>query len=110
MRYKVNRTLSFEKEIKMSRKIYTWFVGPKDKDTNETISQELSEENFLRGITCADGKKHNLWRCSFEFISMLSKSKVSLNLNFDVFNKEGKYGKIRKSPSFLLKKRRKNLK
>jgi len=68
------------------------------------IAQELSEENFGR-VKCEDGKKHNLWRCSWNFVISLYKSKRNFGLNFRSYNKEGTQGKIRDC-TFLFKKRK----
>jgi len=86
--------------------VYTWYIEPLDANTNQTASEELAKENFCRAIRCEDGKKHNLWRCDFDFALAIHKSKKSLNLNFHIFNRQGN-GKIRQCPSFVFDKKRK---
>jgi len=78
----------------MKKRDYKWFVEPLDSHTNGVISNEVPEENFSHGVICEDGKPHNLWECSFQVVSALMRSQRNLNLQFKIFNREGK-GKIR---------------
>lgn len=83
------------------KKECTWFVEPLDANTNRIIAQELeeeTEERKNRNLICQDGKKHNLWQCSFQLIQRLVLSQQTLGLKFRVYSKQGKYGKIR--PAF----------
>lgn len=88
---------------------YVWFVEPMDSNTNMVIAQELSEENFGR-VKCEDEKKHNLWRCSWDFVLSLQKSKRVLGLNFRSYNKQGTQGKIRNCTLLFKKIKRKKTK
>ncbi|MDP3900120.1 MAG: hypothetical protein Q8Q23_03515 [bacterium] len=72
---------------------YTWFIEPKDAHTNRVLSENLNAEDFSDGINTAEGKKQ-LWKCNSAFITYLNKSKISLNVNFRIFNQQGK-GQIR---------------
>lgn len=89
----------------MAKREYTWYVEPLDNNTNSTLSQELPESNFGRE-KCEDDKKHPLWECPLDLIRALWKSKESLNLNFRVFNKEGKQGKRRDCTFMFIKKKK----
>ena len=93
----------------MTERKYIWYIEPLDDSTNQTVSQELPIENFCHAIRCGDGKKHNLWRCEFSLASSMHKSKESLNLNFNIFGREGN-GKIRRCPPFVFTKKKKRKK
>jgi hypothetical protein len=84
---------------------YVWFIEPLNSYTNEVISRMTDAEDFLRGILCGDGKSRNFWRCSFEVVSCLRKSRgTDHNLDFNVFNKCGD-GKIRDCIRWFKRKR-----
>jgi len=87
---------------------YTWFLKPVKRGfahTNEVVSKVLasvtdtsSDHNagtdIFMGNVCADGKRHNLYRCPSGLLFMLWSSRDTLKINFRVFCQEGK-GKIR---------------
>lgn len=91
---------------------YTWFLEPLDKDTNEVIARELAnlanvsdvDHEMLTQVLCADKKRHNLWRCPFDFVSKIMRSAGQMNLRFKIFNREGK-GEIRECAIMRKKKR-----
>lgn len=91
----------------MPKREYIWFVEPLDSDTNEVISQQPTENNFNSGIVCADGQRHNLWTCSYQLATSLTKSKKSLDLHFKIWGKEGRCEKIRDKTFLFNRKRRK---
>ncbi len=76
---------------------YNWFIEPRGNvaHTNEVISNNVDSENAMSGVLCADGKKHNLWRCPSGLILFLWRSRVGLKISFKVFCQSGKNGKIR---------------
>lgn len=42
----------------------TWFVEPIGPYPNQILSRMLpAEEACNEGVSCADGRRHNLWRC-----------------------------------------------
>jgi len=85
-----------------------WFLEPAKRGfahTNEIVSKILASvtdtssdhsagTDILMGVVCADGKKHDLYRCPSGLLFMLWSSKDTLKINFRVFCQEGK-GKIR---------------
>lgn len=89
----------------MKERKFFWFIEPLDSYTNEVISRELPEENFMREIKISDGSFKNLWTCSSSLLSNFNRSKVANNLKFRIYSKEGE-GKIREC-TFLFKKKRK---
>jgi len=91
----------------MTEKEYTWYIEPLDSDTNETISQELPEQNFSHDITCQDGRTHNLWECSYNFAYAFFRSRKALNLRFNVYNKEGRHGQTRRCDFLFIKRKKK---
>jgi hypothetical protein len=74
----------------------TWYIEPLDDATNHLIAEELPEENAVRGAECADEKKRNLWKCTYDFISKLGRSKSSLRIKFNIFNQKKTHAPIRK--------------
>ncbi len=74
---------------------YDWFVEPLSDLTNEYISRELSAENAERGVLCTDGKKRDMWRCKYKFISFLKRSLLSPALKYNVFVRAGEKGSVR---------------
>lgn len=89
---------------------YAWFVEPAGKNhdrTNGVISQILPPENAIEGVVCADGERHNLWRCtSWETIGKLQSCSSDMGLHFRVWVQEGRHGKIR---HWALKKKQKKV-
>ena len=79
----------------MSKKNYTWYIEPLDGGhTNEVLSRELPDTNFLRDKICADGEKRNLWQCDYKFVSKMINGQESLKVKFAILVQEGD-GKIR---------------
>lgn len=74
---------------------YTWFIEPLDARTNLAIFNELPASNYSDKIICSDGKQHNLWECSRALICAFSRSKLTLELKFNIYVKEGRNGPIR---------------
>lgn len=91
----------------MTRTICDWFIEPLDAQTNEVISRELPVENADRITFTREGRTHTLWQCPFNLVSRLDKSRGSLKLRFQVYNRFGLNGRIRKCP-FLPKRGRRN--
>ncbi len=91
----------------MAEKEYIWYIEPLDSDTNETISQELPVQNFSRGIICQDEKTHNLWECSYNFAYAFFRSRRTLDLRFNVYNKKSRHGQIRRCDFLFIKSRKK---
>lgn len=87
---------------------YTYYLEPVKSNfahTNEVISKMLADTaspssdssagtDILRGVICADGNEHNLYRCPHGLLFMLWCSRKNLEINFRVFAQEGN-GKIR---------------
>ena len=90
----------------MRKREYVWFIEPLDSATNEVLSREIRGERFCREAICEDGKKRNLWVCSWSFVSAFKKSKSALALKFKVFNCCSG-GKIREFKFPYLRKRKK---
>lgn len=78
-----------------------WYVKPLDSHTNKVISEQLPEDDFDRG--------KNLWTCSIGLAKSLYRSKEDLNLNLEIWGKEGHYGKIT-NKTFLFNPKNKRLK
>ncbi len=92
----------------MTEREYIWFVEPLNSDTNEVIAQQLPASDFNSEIACADGRKHNLWTCSYQFAMSSIESKESFNLHFKIWGKQGHHGKIR-DKTFLFSKKWKKI-
>ena len=79
--------------------IYIWYIEPIGDRTNKAIYEyckNISLDDIIEPAICADGKKHNLWECSFETAMYFYESKQNLNLRFEIWGKQGFKGKIRK--------------
>jgi hypothetical protein len=75
--------------------VYTWYVEPLNKQTNDVLASTLEEISFYENIICADGLPHNLWQCPVAFISCLKQSSAGVpSIKFRVFNCKGN-GRIR---------------
>lgn len=79
----------------MAKREHEWFLEPRDSHTNEVISKNVGEENILQNVVCADGQKHNLWRCPSGMVTMLWRSRGNLKIRFQIFSRELPNGKIR---------------
>jgi hypothetical protein len=88
------------------KKLIFWYIFTNDSHTNEVISREVPREDTLDGVKCSDGVKRKLWKCDGTFVTKMFRNKDQQNLHFEVFKKEGKYGKIRRA-DFFDKKRKK---
>ena len=86
----------------------TWYVFTYDALTNQAISRELPAENTMDGIMCVDGVARKLWMCDGSFVTKIIRNKVSMDLHFDIYKKEGKNGAIKKV-DFLNKKKKKKV-
>ena len=86
-----------------------WFLEPKNRRTNKIISLNTAEDNFLRYVVCADGKKRNLWKCPLELVSALWRSRNDLKIKFRIFKRESSNEQIRNC-TFLLKNKGKEKK
>ena len=79
-----------------------WFVEPIGKNhdqTNKIISELLPEENAVPGVRCADGREHNLWRCtSWESVNKLDSCSDDMKLCFKVWVQRGRNALIRHWP------------
>lgn len=85
----------------MSNKI--WYVEATGH-TNEVISSKLSIQDAQQNILCIDGKKREMWECTYSLITTLKKNRRSGQLVFKVWYREGQYGPVREWP-FLDKKK-----
>ncbi len=84
---------------KPSRKIY-WFVEPKNSYTNKVIAQHLLATSQLslepQELLGVDDQAHLVFEVSeYAFISRLYKDRFNLNLEFCVFSRQGKNGRLR---------------
>ena len=89
----------------MYKRNYTWFIEPLSILTNEVIAKELIYNDLI-----SREKGRNLWECSYDFALRLMKSKVNSNLDFRIYGREGRYGKIRDCTFLFSSKWRKKLK
>lgn len=84
---------------------YTWYICPKDSDTNQAVSSALSGQGF--GFETLPKKKgigdFPLWECPDHLLEFFWKSRKDQNLHFDIYNKQNR-GKIRKV-TFLFSQR-----
>lgn len=88
-------------------KDYQWFVEPLNPHTNQTLGQWLAPERFCSDMEDGDGKKHQLWLVeTYNFISYISEC---ADMKFNIFNRIGRYGKLR-SVNLLLNKKAKQYK
>jgi len=95
----------------MAKRHYTWFIRPLDAHTNETISRELdalalTEENFNQVQICEGKTKYNVIEIPSEIIDYLLRSKDYLNLEFKLYIKEGRNGKIKEANWLHCRKKR----
>lgn len=90
-----------------NNRVMTWFIFTNDSYTNEVISRQLPQEpeNINNLLICSDGVERQLWECDGPFVTKMYRNKKRLNLHFDIFKKEGKYGPIKKC-DFLRKKKK----
>jgi len=72
-----------------------WYVEPLNAHTNEVIGKNLDPNENCEDLLCSDGKRRDLWRCHYQFVARIQKSKASMRLDFQVFNQEGRHGQIR---------------
>lgn len=70
-------------------RVYTWYIEPLDSYTSQVIASRLDAGNFLDGVVCGDGKTRMLWRCDYDFVNFISRSRAQLSLQFDIFNQFG---------------------
>jgi len=74
------------------KKMYVWYLEPRgDKRTNDALALYFgADEDACHQIPCADGKPHNLWRCTgWNQCKEVLANKRSLNLDFGIFNQCG---------------------
>lgn len=74
-----------------------WYVEATGH-TNEVIARELPAENAHKDVLCQDGKKRNLWECSYSFISQLLKNALHAKLTFTVYYRESRHGPVKLWP------------
>lgn len=89
------------------KKPHIWYVEPLDSKSNRIIANALLErieESELCGVLTADNKRHNLWRCSFDFASCLWKSRGDLGITFRIYS-QYPGGRIREC-TFIFGKRK----
>lgn len=91
----------------MRKQDYVWFIAPQDARTNEIIFKELQlpEHSTQQELVCKDGKKRNMWECSYEAVNKLIQSRRQLKLRFRIFNQRGRYGQIREWTFFKKRQR-----
>jgi hypothetical protein len=74
----------------MSKPVKTyWFVEPHDDLTNRVLAEALQDQDPVSGKMCADGKLHNLWKCSHLELTRLLASMEGLTLKFTPFVQRG---------------------
>lgn len=83
-----------------------WYLFTNDSYTNEVISRELPPENTHDGLLCFDGVERKLWSCDGTFITKIKRNEKTQNFRFEIFKREGKYGKIKKCDFFKKKKKK----
>ncbi len=74
------------------QRVTTWYVYPRNADTNEVLSSALSglhsQEKFST-IECAGGEKRELVEVpNYAFVSRLYKSRTALRLDFQVYRSQ----------------------
>ena len=77
---------------------YTWYIQPKDGDTNQALSRILRPENYQAQLP--DGGPENVWECKYPTVNAFLLGKVRQGYCFAVFVKEGN-GQVRPAESFL---------
>jgi len=82
---------------------YVWFIESLSDLTNEYISRELQAENAEREVLCNDGKKRDMWRCKYKFISRLKRERLDQALEYNVFVRTGEKGQARPA-TFIVSK------
>lgn len=65
-----------------------WFIHALDSHTSEVIGRQIDQGELFPEMMCLDGKRRNLFRCSWENINFLEKSRGSSSLNFRIFSRE----------------------
>ena len=90
----------------MTEREYTWYLEPKTKAVNEAIAAELAANGAIdsspRKVICADGKRHNLWECNIEIVTIFNLN-YRLGREINIFRREGQ-GK-RQNVNFLFRRR-----
>lgn len=76
----------------MTDATYVWFLEPRDKEINKTISECCEPEDFKK-VRCADGKEHPLWRCTELVRDCFANSRAKLGTRFRVWRQKDN-GKI----------------
>lgn len=86
-------------EKKIKKKQTNWFVEPLDANTNEVICRTLiASHDLIEHISMLDENEesHSVIEVpNYAFINKLYKSKAKFKLDFNVYSKQGKYGKIK---------------
>jgi hypothetical protein len=76
-----------------------WFIEPNNAKTNKIIADMLAATHNLvenNSMSDVDGNFHSVFEVpNYSFINKLYKSKDDFSLDFTVYNKRGKYGKLR---------------
>lgn len=86
---------------------YQWFCEPRDRNTNDVLASELSEEDFLREVPVGEGVKRHVWRLNAQLLRSLQNSRPHAGLKFKLYVQEGN-GRLR-SAHFLKDARRKKI-
>lgn len=85
-----------------NHKDYQWFVEPLNPHTNQVLGQWLAPECFYPDMKDEHSKEHQLWLVmNYSFITYISKCE---DLQFNIFNRLGRFGKLRKVNQLLNKK------
>jgi hypothetical protein len=83
----------------MEKRQIDWFVEPLSAHTNEVIAKSLSNSGDLiehSKIVDDRGIDHSVYQLSnYSFITRLYKDRRKFNLDFNVYSRQGKYGKIK---------------
>ncbi len=70
-----------------------WFVRPLDSHTNQSIARDLDRIGFLEEMETELG---DMYRCPYERIAFFQKSARDLHLNFEVYRRRTRGGKLEK--------------
>lgn len=83
---------------------YEWFIGWEDHHSYRAAADGHTDDDFMDGVRCRDGKKRDLVRCTYEQAQHLWASRSDLGIKIKIFNRQGIRGPIRDC-TFLFKRR-----
>lgn len=68
----------------------TWYICPKPGHTAQVLGRETEVEDVCRNVRCADGRKRDLYRCKWKFVSTALSSAHEHELEFSVWKQWGR--------------------